>query len=74
MNNKSKKFKKIYYIIQTTPIFKTCGYAFSKQTADFVAEQVLLLTGQRGKVVEFDREELKDLNFKKYAESKNTKR
>lgn len=69
-----RRFKKIYYIIQTVPNFKTCGHAFSRRTAEFVAQQVYLLSGEPGQIVEFSRDELKELGYKKYAKSKNPKR
>ena len=61
------KFDKIYYILQTTPVFKTCGQVYSKEEAEEIAKYVRKLTGQPGKVVEFTRKELKRLDFGKYG-------
>lgn len=69
-----RKFKKIYYIIQTVPQFKTCGHAFKRSAAEIIAQQVYLLTGEPGQIVEFSREELQRLGYKKYVKSSNSKR
>jgi ribosomal protein S6 len=59
----TKRFKKVYYIVQTAPVLKTCGHTFSPQKAEALAQFVGQLTGQKGKIVEFTRNELRKLNY-----------
>lgn len=58
-----KEFSKVYYIVQTKPFLRTCGYSFSRKQAQAIAKDIRLLTGEKGKVIEFSRDELKDLEF-----------
>lgn len=61
--SKSNAFAKVYYIWQTTPSFRCVGYSFQRKQANAIANQVRKLTGQDGKIVEFDRAELTSLKF-----------
>jgi hypothetical protein len=64
MNQKTpKKFKTIYYIVQTTPVLKTCGQTFSPEVAEKLAIYVGQVTGAKAKIIQFTREELKELNY-----------
>lgn len=58
-----KRFNKVYYVIQTAPRFKVCGHSFSKKFAQFVASQIQPLTGEKGHVISFTREELQKLGY-----------
>jgi hypothetical protein len=60
---KTKKWKKVYFVIQTYPFFQTCGFTFSRKYADSIASQIGHLTGTKGRVVDFTRENLKKLDF-----------
>jgi hypothetical protein len=56
-----KQFKTIFYVVQTRPILKTCGYTFDSKVANKMAWKIKQLTGVRGKVIEFSRDELSAL-------------
>lgn len=60
-----KRFKEVYYIIQTQPLYKVCGFCFNREDAETLAQAVETLTGVKGKVISFTREELKKLNYVK---------
>lgn len=60
-----KKFKKIFYVVQTKPVLKTCGYTFNPKVAAHMAKKVGELTGVKGKIIEFTRDELDNLAFNK---------
>lgn len=56
-------FNSVFYIVQTAPVFKTCGYTFEKSIAKKVAKVIQKYTGTPGRIVEFSREELDKLAF-----------
>jgi hypothetical protein len=59
-----KKFKKVYYIIQTVPFFKVCGFTFKEAQAKSLNKKIKQITGTKGVVVEMSRQEIESLNFK----------
>lgn len=59
------KFETIFYVVQTQPVLKTCGFTFDKTVAKKMRQKIGQLTGVPGKIIEFSREELKELNFKR---------
>lgn len=50
--------------MQITPCVKTCVQTFDRASAEYVASKVQELTGAKGFIIEFDRKELEELNFK----------
>lgn len=58
-----KRFKYVYYVVQTYPIFKICGYGFNKKEAEFVSHMVKELTGKEGKIIRFSRKQIKELEY-----------
>jgi len=71
MNTKYKKdFKYVFYVVQTSPIFKTCGHTFSKKIAQSIANEVYNLTGTSGHIIKFSREELITLNYERTNSSR----
>ena len=60
-----KKFSKVFYILQTRPKLRVCGYAFNKREARYVADEIQIVTGKKGRIVEFTRNELEDLGYER---------
>lgn len=64
MNGHTKeRFEIVYFVVQTYPLFKTCGITFDKRRADALVFLIKKLTGQEGKIIQFTREELEELNY-----------
>lgn len=55
---------KVYYVIQTVPKYRVCGYSFNKKEANAVANKIKEITDVQGYVIEFTRSELKELGYK----------
>ena len=72
--NRNKKFKVVYYIIQTAPIFKVCGHVFNIDSALFVAKHVTQKTNSEAKIIRFTRAELEGLQLHDKKLRKNKKR
>jgi hypothetical protein len=62
--NTKKKFQKVYYVIQTVPFFKVCGFTFRKSQALVINKKIKEITGIDGVVVKMSRSEIESLNFK----------
>lgn len=60
---KKSKFENVYYVVQTRPRLSVCGYTFTEDEANVMAQVVRELTGETGRIVHFTRKELKKLNY-----------
>lgn len=58
------QFKVMYCIVQTRPLLSLCGITFTEEVAEDLAEYVGSVTGTKGKVISFTREELQTLDYK----------
>jgi hypothetical protein len=54
----------VYYIIQTNPVLKICGYSLTKENAERGKTQVERITGSKSVILEFKRSDLLELNYK----------
>lgn len=63
MARKKLQFDKVYYIVQVVPLFKICGFTFDSKEAKALSKLVKKETGLPGRVIEFSRESLQELDF-----------
>jgi hypothetical protein len=61
-NKKLKPFDKVYFIIQTQPMFVRSAFTFTKEDAKAIQLQIKAM-GIPSKIVSFSREELEGLEI-----------
>lgn len=61
----SRKFKKIYYVVQLAPIITTASYCFSLKEAKKLSKIVSMIGNCPTTIVEFTRDELIELQLQK---------
>lgn len=57
------EFKNVYYVVQVLPKFNVCGYTFTKEQANQMSREVRKYTGVPGRIIEFSREQLQELDL-----------
>jgi hypothetical protein len=62
-NQSTKKANHVYYVVQTQPVLRTCAITFEKDRAEKLSLYIKKLTGVKGKIVEFSKNELQELDF-----------
>jgi hypothetical protein len=60
---KTLRFSRVFYVAQTTPIFKICGYTFTLHEAESISGAILQVTGVAGRIIEFSRDDIESYGF-----------
>lgn len=58
-----ERFKVVYYVAQTQPKLQICGFTFDKREAEQMSLEVKKVTGAKGKIIMFTRNQIKRLNY-----------